>query len=477
MKTRKIMAAALAVITAVGTAAAVSAKGFTDMNPSHWAYGYIDALADRGIINGYEDGSFRADAHITRAQWATMLTTAADLPARHVGLALDCCADMTPKYWAAQAMVAANKYLTPYWDESIEGWWYYPENDATREDVVLSLAKYKEYVTDNTSALNDFADAASITDEAKPYVAAAVENGLVSGFDDGTLRLSSPVTRAEASVFICRAFGVEPTAQPTVQYSELSMLPYYGDTQKCVMSLQMAAAYADVLDSLPKTFSQYGNTYDLKACLADPAGDGMPLLITAYALDNEYVKGIALDDNGTMVDIWTWDGEKASAYPYRDKTVCGNIAELYFDGSDIVITHGSISTIDSVGTVIYTVSNANLTLKHESMSCYAYSGDGVTASSIAIVFSDGRVIKSSGNGPAKASVSDLLADGWQLENGFYTSRTADGKRLSSNETVSWLPMNIDYTNQIFGCTAGELELSADNVYWADAADVAARLRR
>ena len=46
---------------------------FTDVPESHWAFKAIEDLADMGIINGYEDGTFKPDAPVTRAEVATML--------------------------------------------------------------------------------------------------------------------------------------------------------------------------------------------------------------------------------------------------------------------------------------------------------------------------------------------------------------------------------------------------------------------
>lgn len=41
---------------------------YTDVSESHWSYENIKLLSAYGIINGYEDGSFRPDACITRAE-------------------------------------------------------------------------------------------------------------------------------------------------------------------------------------------------------------------------------------------------------------------------------------------------------------------------------------------------------------------------------------------------------------------------
>lgn len=46
---------------------------FTDIKSNHWSYESIKALSQMGIINGYEDGSFRPDDKLTRAEAVTIL--------------------------------------------------------------------------------------------------------------------------------------------------------------------------------------------------------------------------------------------------------------------------------------------------------------------------------------------------------------------------------------------------------------------
>lgn len=46
---------------------------FKDVPETHWAYEAIEELSEMGIINGYEDGTFKPDEAVTRAELATML--------------------------------------------------------------------------------------------------------------------------------------------------------------------------------------------------------------------------------------------------------------------------------------------------------------------------------------------------------------------------------------------------------------------
>lgn len=47
---------------------------FTDVDTSSWSYEYIDALASNNIVTGYTDGTFKPNQAITRAEFATIVS-------------------------------------------------------------------------------------------------------------------------------------------------------------------------------------------------------------------------------------------------------------------------------------------------------------------------------------------------------------------------------------------------------------------
>ena len=51
----------------------VHAEEFNDLPESHWAYQDIMTLAGEGTVNGYEDGSFRPQNKITRAETMSLV--------------------------------------------------------------------------------------------------------------------------------------------------------------------------------------------------------------------------------------------------------------------------------------------------------------------------------------------------------------------------------------------------------------------
>lgn len=54
------------------------ASRFSDVCPDHWAYPYVECMAQRQIIGGYADGTFRPNNEITRGQLSKIISNAAN---------------------------------------------------------------------------------------------------------------------------------------------------------------------------------------------------------------------------------------------------------------------------------------------------------------------------------------------------------------------------------------------------------------
>ena len=100
---RAIKRSEFAAICARFAEAATGGAAFTDVPASHWAYSYITTCATYGWITGYEDGTFRPDRAISRAEAATMvnrmLGRLPDKVAIDAGLGRQF-PDVTPAHWA-----------------------------------------------------------------------------------------------------------------------------------------------------------------------------------------------------------------------------------------------------------------------------------------------------------------------------------------------------------------------------------------
>lgn len=172
---------------------------FWDVPKDYWAFEYIADLADRNVINGYEDGAFKPEKTVSRSEWAKIMVDAAGVQVSDNALYFT---DMSG-HWANKYVNAAKNYLTGYADGS-----YRPDQAAVREDVTVAMVRLKGYDLSEVdySYLNNFRDVDSISNYAKGYVAVAVKNNLISGFEDNTFRGQATLTRAEAATLLYRAF-------------------------------------------------------------------------------------------------------------------------------------------------------------------------------------------------------------------------------------------------------------------------------
>ena len=135
---------------------------FTDVSENAWYADYIGYLAKYDIIKGYEDGTFKPDAPVTRAEFTAMTVRYYDLfhdvkyPANTTKYP-----DVSGSYWAVKDISYATnaKWLNGYADGSFK-----PDTNITRAEVVTVVNRMtgrtadKEYINDNLSVLNKFTD-------------------------------------------------------------------------------------------------------------------------------------------------------------------------------------------------------------------------------------------------------------------------------------------------------------------------------
>lgn len=199
---KKLISTILAGVVFLSTMTALAKEypqKFWDVPKDHWAFDYVAELVDRGVIAGYEDGSFKPNNTVTRAEWSKIMVCAAGIPTNDNSVYFS---DMQ-EHWAIPYVNAAKNYLTAYSDNT-----YRPNQAAVREDVTMAMVKLKGYdVSDvDYSYLSNFTDTDSISNNIKAYVAVAVEKGLISGFEDNTFRGQATLTRAEAATLLWKAF-------------------------------------------------------------------------------------------------------------------------------------------------------------------------------------------------------------------------------------------------------------------------------
>lgn len=149
----------------------------------HWARDAIDFVSARELFSGKTGGAFAPDAPMTRAMVATVLArldgadTESGLTWYEGGMS-----------WAVTHGVSDGKN---------------PDGYITREQLASMLYRYagRPGVTDGELR---FSDAGAISGYALEAMRWAVENGILSGYGDGTLAPGGKATRAQTAAILMR---------------------------------------------------------------------------------------------------------------------------------------------------------------------------------------------------------------------------------------------------------------------------------
>lgn len=192
-------------LTAAMLLPAVPAMAATNDLQGHWAEPTITEWQKKGLIQGYEDGSFKPNSSITRAEFIVLTNNAKGFTDEAKISFLDV-KDGDWFYSAVAKAVAAN-YVKGYEDGT-----FHPNQTITRAEAAVILANITG-LDANAAGADSFTDAAQIPAWAKGSVGAAAAAGYMSGYPDGSFGASAPITRAEAVSSLNRVLGAAETAK------------------------------------------------------------------------------------------------------------------------------------------------------------------------------------------------------------------------------------------------------------------------
>jgi hypothetical protein len=186
------------------TALMIYKKQFKDMN-SHWASEIVDVIAAKHIISGYEDGSFRPDKQMTRAEFVTIIMKSMEDKELNRNLPTEkIFTDVEDNFWAKEFIYAAHQ---KGWVSGYDGK-FNPNQPITREQMVTILMKVladadtnKELNIGNEIDLNSFNDHQRISLWAAESVEKAVNYGIIKGYNN-ELAPQKNATRAEAAAML-----------------------------------------------------------------------------------------------------------------------------------------------------------------------------------------------------------------------------------------------------------------------------------
>ena len=180
----------------------IFAKDFTDVKKGDWYYEAVTELTDAGIINGYQDNTFKPSRKVSYAEFLTLLNNTLG-----VKQAPD---NKNPREWYNPTLneLKSKGVIT----EEISN----PNAEISRNEMAkylsLGLEKLKGQ-TPNKKEPTTIKDFASIPNEYKDFVANVVNAGLIKGDEKQNFNGAKSLTRAETAVII-KGLGGEVTPAP-----------------------------------------------------------------------------------------------------------------------------------------------------------------------------------------------------------------------------------------------------------------------
>ncbi|MBD2081831.1 S-layer homology domain-containing protein [Leptolyngbya sp. FACHB-17] len=192
--------------------AAKPVTGFKDVPSDFWAGAYIGELTRRNILSGFQDGTFKPNEPISRAQFAALLGKAFGKPKERGGIAFR---DVPANFWARSAIDDAIQ--TGFMSGYSEGV-FRPNQQIPLYQLQVALASGLKLQPPTAPAqtLAKFKDVNKLPKWAQGSVAAAVESGLVTGFPSAQqLTPNRVATRADAAALLYQALVREGRITPT----------------------------------------------------------------------------------------------------------------------------------------------------------------------------------------------------------------------------------------------------------------------
>ncbi len=180
--------ASLPPVTLPAVKAEVQEKTFADMEQYEWAEEAVSALAEKGIVAGYTDGSFRPGNNVTRAEFVKMAVETFGLTEKEFDTKFS---DVPENAWYAKYVyIAASNGIVKGYDGRFN-----PDANITREDMAVII--YNIIANGQGGEGISFADSDEISGYARSAVAYLSGKGIING-SGGRFYPKNNATRAEA---------------------------------------------------------------------------------------------------------------------------------------------------------------------------------------------------------------------------------------------------------------------------------------
>lgn len=265
---------------------ASGATTFSDVPPGSEVGSAVASLVERGVISGYQDGTYRPNEAITRAQAAKILAGVLKLDTKNASVHFS---DVSASYehYGAIAALAERKILSGYADGTFK-----PNSPITRGQMAKILANAFRF--SGVFQTLPFSDTAKGSETFK-HVNALYSYGITTGTTATTFSPGNRVTRGQLAVFIKRAedspkhgtliaarnMGMNNIAEWTIEDDIIRVVPSGAE----VHILPMRAGATRLLVAGPSSAQEM--QYKLNKITVQHSNDGLQVQMTESSLVEE----------------------------------------------------------------------------------------------------------------------------------------------------------------------------------------------
>jgi N-acetylmuramoyl-L-alanine amidase len=177
-------------------------KSFSDV-ASHWSKADVELLANKLVVDGATDTTFEPERNITRAEFAALAVRALGLTAATTASNFT---DVKSDAWYASTVATATYagIINGYEDNTFRPDAQINREELAAMVVrAMNYADISTNVSNADSVLSKFKDAKSIV-WAQKEIAAAINAGIINGLTDDTIGSASKANRAQAATMLKR---------------------------------------------------------------------------------------------------------------------------------------------------------------------------------------------------------------------------------------------------------------------------------
>lgn len=308
---KKLISVILIGALIIGTGTAVYAENgnnqlkgntnYTDLKSTSWAYEAVNTMSQKGIVKGYQDGSFKPGNVVTYGEFIKMALVAAT--GQDVGNASAVNTQTGAKQNWAQSYY--NKALELKYFGSTDIKVNQLEHQIPRSDMALIISsilgetKIENYDELQSSLKDVNAEVNHDYDIIKSYA-----SGIITGYEDNTFRPDKTLTRAESATVIYRLIDESKRVLP-LEKKEIEVKTnvdeviqnsksFLDDSKNIDSYLSHVTCYRIVQDATPYNFvlkQKYGN--GINTTWFDSVNIGRAYLMK----DNKIVESLSDDPN------------------------------------------------------------------------------------------------------------------------------------------------------------------------------------